>query len=284
MGVHISHMNSVFNRANSYSETVTNLATSAAAPILLNGAPKHFSHVVVATTCPDTLAPTLGQSLNQFFYPRFAGSHVLDLVQGCAGGLSALVIATQLCELTKDNVMVVLADAARQSVSDDNNLRQYFGNGAFSCVLQYTDGPQRLIHHRTKQYKNLSELVMIRLGHRTHLEIQDKQKSILTSPLDHLGLHMNPILAIKLLRHAEEFYREFFAECNTKPDVMIFHQVNPDILNVLQGVFSKYVDDFINLGNLIGNCGSASFAIAMDQIKEKLPEKKYFFAASERVE
>lgn len=279
MGVLITHMNSVFNRANSYSDTVVSLATQAITPILQNGAPKHFSHVVVATTCPDTLAPTLGQSLNHVFYPRFANSHVLDLVQGCAGGLSAMVLATQLCEFTKGNVAVVLADAARQSVSDQNNLRQYFGNGAFSCVIQYTDGTQRLIHHRTKQYKNLSELVIVRLGHQTHMEILDKQKKILNGPLDYLGLHMNPILAIKLLRHAEEFYNEFLQECNVKPDVMIFHQVNPEILNILQGVFRKHVDEFINLGEVIGNCGAASFAIAMEQIKDKLPGKKVFLCS-----
>lgn len=279
MGVRITHMNSVFNRDNNFSNTVVNLATNAITPILQNGAPKDFSHVVVATTCPDTLAPTLGQSLVQLFYPRFATSHVLDLVQGCAGGLSAMVLATQLCELNRQNIAVVLADAARQSVSDDNNLRQYFGNGAFSCVVEYTDGPQRLIYHRTKQYKNLSELVVVRLGHRTHHEILAKQKRILHGPLDHLGLHMNPILAVKLLRHAEEFYCEFLKESNTRPDIMIFHQVNPEILNILEGMFVKYADEFINLGALIGNCGAASFAIAMDQIKGRLPGKKVFLCS-----
>jgi 3-oxoacyl-[acyl-carrier-protein] synthase III len=279
MGIRITHMNSVCNRANSYSDTVISLAASALTPILENGAPKDFSHVIVATTCPDTLAPTLGQSLNQFFYPRFATSHVLDLVQGCAGGLSAMVLATQLCEFNRSSVAVVLADAARQAVSEENNMRQYFGNGAFSCVIQYTDGSQRLIHHRTKQFRNLSELVTVKLGHQTHREILDKQKKILQGPLDHLGLNLNPILAVKLLRHAEEFYREFLEECNTQPDVMIFHQVNPEILNVLQAVFSKSVTEFINLGESIGNCGAASFAIAMDQVKERLPGKKVFLCS-----
>ena len=190
-----------------------------------------------------------------------------------------MVLGSQLCELNKKSVAVVLADAARQSVSDENNLRQYFGNGSFSCVMEYLDGPQRMIHHRTKQYKNLSELVIVKLGHRTHLEILNKQKTILHGPLDHLGLQMNPILAIKLLRHAEEFYREFLEECSTKPDIMIFHQVNPDILNILEGVFKKHVEEFVNLGESIGNCGAASFAIAMDQIKDRLPGKKVFLCS-----
>ena len=279
MGIRITHMKSIFNRLDGYSDTVSSLATQVLSPILHNGAPKHFGHVVVATTCPDTLAPTLGQTINQHFYPRFADCHVLDLVQGCAGGVSAMVLASQLSEFTKNNVAVVLADAARQSVSNENNLRKFFGNGAFACVIQYEEGPQRLIHHKTKQYKNLSELVTVKLGHCTHLEILDKQKKILHHPLDHLGLHMNPILALKLLHHAEEFYLEFLAECKTNPDIMIFHQVNPAILNLLQNVFSVHVEQFINEATEIGNCGSASFAIALDLVKDQLPGKKVFLCS-----
>jgi 3-oxoacyl-[acyl-carrier-protein] synthase III len=279
MGIRISHMNSVFNRLNSYSDTVINLATRALSPILQNGAPKTFSHVVVATTCPDTLAPTLGQTLNQFYYPRFANCHVLDLVQGCAGGVSAMVLASQLAELTQSNVAVVLADAARQSVSENNRLRQFFGNGAFACTIEFEEGSRKLIHHKTKQYENLSELVTVKLGHRAHHEIINKQKEVMQHPLESLGLSMNPVLALKLLRHAEEFYMEFVSECGTTPDVMVFHQVNPDILRSLQGLFKGKVKKFVNLADSIGNCGAASFAIAMDAIKEELPGKKVFLCS-----
>jgi 3-oxoacyl-[acyl-carrier-protein] synthase III len=279
MGIRISHMNSVYNRLNSYSDTVINLATLALSPILQNGAPKTFSHVVVATTCPDMLAPTLGQTLNQFYYPRFANCHVLDLVQGCAGGVSAMVLASQLTELTRSNVAVVLADAARQSVSEKNKIRQYFGNGAFACTIEFEEGSRKLIHHKTKQYQNLSELVTVKLGHRAHHEILNKQKEVIQNPLDKLGLSMNPVLALKLLRHAEEFYNEFVSECNSTPDVMVFHQVNPDILKSLQGTFAGRVSQFVNLADRIGNCGAASFAIALDMIKKELPGKKVFLCS-----
>jgi 3-oxoacyl-[acyl-carrier-protein] synthase III len=279
MGIRITHMNSVHNRLNSYSDTVINLATRALSPILQNGAPKTFSHVVVATTCPDMLAPTLGQTLNQFFYPRFANCHVLDLVQGCAGGVSAMVLASQLTELTRSNVAVVLADAARQSVSDKNKIRQFFGNGAFACTIEFEEGPRKLIHQKTKQYENLSELVTVKLGHRAHREILNKQKEVLQNPLENLGLSMNPILALKLLRHAEEFYSEFLSECNVTPDVMVFHQVNPDILRSLQSTFEGKVSQFVNLSDSIGNCGAASFAIALDAIKGELGGKKVFLCS-----
>ena len=272
-------MQGIFNRSDSYSDTVVNLATQALSPILQNGAPKNFSHLVVATTCPDTLAPTLGQRLNEYFYPRFANSHVLDLVQGCAGGISAMILGSQLSESNKSNVMVVLADAARQAVSDTNMLRKFFGNGSFSCVIEHDQVSDGLIHTKTRQYQNLSELVSVKLGHFAHQTIRNEKEKVISTPLDFLGLSMNPTMAIRLLHHAEEFYREFITECGTVPDIIVFHQVNPDILKTLQKLFSSKQSMVIDFSETIGNCGAASFGIAMDMIKKTLHDKKVFLCS-----
>lgn len=272
-------MHSVYNRLDSYSDTVTGLASEALSPLLNNGCPEHFSHVVVATTCPDTLAPTLGQRINQHFYPRFANCHVLDLVQGCAGGISAMILGSQLSELNKSSVMVVLADAARQAVSEKNTLRKFFGNGSFSCVIEHDEFSRGLIHFKTRQYHNLSELVSVKLGHYAHQTIRKEKDKVISSPLDLLGLSMNPTMAIRLLHHAEEFYREFIAECNTIPDIIVFHQVNPDILKTLQKLFSSKHCVVVDFSETIGNCGAASFGIAMNMIKDTLQNKKVFLCS-----
>jgi 3-oxoacyl-[acyl-carrier-protein] synthase III len=273
-------MSSTFNRLDSYSHTVTGLAVQALSPLLSNGCPEKFSHVVVATTCPDTLAPTLGQRLNQHFYPRFANSHILDLVQGCAGGISAMILGSQLSELSKSSVMVVLADAARQAVSETNPLRRFFGNGSFSCVIEHSHSSGKgLMHFKTRQYEHLSELVSVKLGHYAHETIRNEKEKVVRQPLDLLGLSMNPTMALRLLHHAEEFYKEFIAECETTPDVIVFHQVNPDILKVLQSLFSSKDCTVIDFSETIGNCGAASFGIAMDMIKEKLSSKKVFLCS-----
>ena len=279
MGVRITHMHSVFNRLDGYSDTVTGLAAAALSPLLNNGCPEHFSHLVVATTCPDTLAPTLGQRINQYFYPRFANCHVLDLVQGCAGGISAMILGSQLCELNKSSVMVVLADAARQAVSETNALRKFFGNGSFSCVIEHDAISRGLIHFKTRQYHNLSELVSVKLGHNAHQTIREEKEKVISSPLDLLGLSMNPTMAIKLLHHSEEFYREFIAECGTIPDIIVFHQVNPDILKTLQKLFSSKQCVVIDFSETVGNCGAASFGIAMNMIKDSLRNKKVFLCS-----
>jgi 3-oxoacyl-[acyl-carrier-protein] synthase III len=279
MGIHITHMNSVFNRSDGYADTVVNLAVQALQPILHNGMPKPFNNMVVATTCPDTLAPTLGQTINRHFYPQFENCHVMDIVQGCAGGVSALIIASQLSEFTKSHAILVLADAARQSVSEKNILRPFLGNGAFACVVQYEESNRRLIHHKTRQYKDLTELVKIKLGHSAHNEILANRDNVGEHPLNHLGLTMNPRLGTKLLRHAEQFYIDFIRECNAKPDILIFHQVHPNILDILKKVFSNHSHQFINVADRIGNCGAASYAIALDLAKDQLPGKKVFLCS-----
>lgn len=279
MGIRITHMNSVFNRNDGYSLSVAGLAVDALSPLLSNGCPEKFSHVVAATTCPDTLAPTLGQRLNQHFYPRFANSHVLDLVQGCAGGISAMALGSQLSEMNKSSVMVVLADAARQAVSETNSLRKFFGNGSFSCVIEHDNSSAGLIHFKTRQYQNLADLVSVKLGHHAHETIRNEKQKVVSAPLDLLGLSMNPTMALRLLHHAEEFYYEFISECNTIPEIMIFHQVNPDILKVLSKLFSSGRCEVVDFSDTIGNCGAASFGIAMDFAKERLVGKKVFLCS-----
>jgi 3-oxoacyl-[acyl-carrier-protein] synthase III len=60
---------------------------------------------------------------------------------------------------------------------------------------------------------------------------------------------------------------------------MVFHQVNPDILSMLEKKFSSTSMEFINLSERIGNCGAASFGIALDHVKGTLPGKKVFLCS-----
>jgi 3-oxoacyl-[acyl-carrier-protein] synthase III len=195
------------------------------------------------------------------------------------GGISAMILGSQLSELNKSNVVVVLADAARQAVSETNASRKFFGNGSFGCVIEHTQDSGGLIHFKTHQYQNLSELVSVKLGHQAHQTIRQEKEKVITSPLDLLGLSMNPTLAMKLLHHAHEFYRTFISECNTIPDIIVFHQVNPDVLKTLQKLFSSKQCMVIDLSETVGNCGAASFGIVMDMIKGQLHNKKVFLCS-----
>ena len=277
MGAEFDHINSYkeFGLSEMGPETpkqVFQLAEKVLLPIIKNNNGTPYSHIIVATTCPDALAPSIGQSLADKYNSILGKSQLVDLVQGCAGGVSAMILASQLVEISKSSVLVINADAAQKATSAKSSIHEIFGNGAFGCVIRYGNSSKRLIYYKSKQFKGLSNVVTVNLGHDSDMIIAEKS-DIKTDPRMHLGLSMNNKMALKLMRQAEDFYKEFIKE-SCAPDVLILHQVNPEIIGLLQKVFSKYSIKFVNVAKEIGNCGTATTGIALDMENGNINGKK----------
>ncbi|MCX6246004.1 MAG: hypothetical protein NTU98_15025 [Bacteroidetes bacterium] len=278
-------MGAVFHRMSGYYEfsngselpehpkQVYTLAEKAVRELIESGLPDNLTHLIAATTTPDSLAPSLAQMIIEKHGSSFSNCHSIDIVQGCSGGVSSLILASHLAELHKSSVMVVQADAAKKGTSRLSKFNKIFSNGSFACIVSYNGSETRLIHSKSKQYSGLSDVVTIKLGHDAHESIIQGNKKLQADPRKYLGLNMNNFLALKLIRHAEQFYLDFIKE-SCAPDVMILHQVNPQILKFLASVFKKYKLEFINLGDTIGNCGVASVGNALNQIKGSVKGKK----------
>lgn len=278
MGVRISNINAYFEgpyhrNNNDMKRQVLKLAKKVLDPIIEDGLPKDLSHILFATTCPDVLSPSLGQLIKENYIQHFSNCLSLDIVQGCAGGVTSMIIASQLCETHKSSVLVVNADAAQKATSKKSVIHKIFGNGSFSCLISYEQKIQRLIHLKSKQYKGLSEVVNVNLGHDSDHIIMSEHNDMRIDPRKHLGLSLNKVLAIKLYSKAEEFYKEFVNESES-PDIMILHQVNPIIMKHLELIFRKYNVNFINVSKITGNCGAASVGVALDMIKKDIVNKK----------
>jgi len=252
---------------------VFSLAEKSLKPVMDAGHPQYLSHLIAATTCPDSLAPSLGQLIIEKFNGSLRNCHSIDIVQGCAGGVSSLILASQLAELKKSSVLVVQADAAKKATSKTRGINKIFGNGSYAALIRYQDTSKGLLHSKSKQYKGLSEVVSVNLGHDAGEIIMKEKKDMASDPRKHLGLNMKNLLAIRLMRNAEEFYLDFVKE-STAPDVMILHQVNPMILRHLKKVFSKYKMEFVDVSKLTGNCGAASVGIALNIVKKSMEGKK----------
>lgn len=233
----------------------------------------HYTHLLAATSCPDAIAPSLGQCINQHFNSQLGESHVIDIVQGCAGGVTALILASQLAELKKSNILVVTADAAQKATSPVSEVFKVFKNGVFACCVSYTNENKKLIHYQSRQYRDLYNVVTIGLGHDADAIIQDHIDEMITDSRKHLGLQLNNHLAIKLMKEAEGFYLDFIATTG-HPDYLILHQVNELIIHHLQHVFSKYPVQFINRAKETGNCGCATTGIVLDHLKNEIANKK----------
>ena len=216
--------------------------------------------------------------IKEKFNDQFSNCHSLDLVQGCAGGVSSMVLASQLAESTRSAVLVLNAEAAKKATPKSKKINKIFGNGSFACIIEYEDSPRHMIYSKSKQFKGLSELVAVKLGHDSNELIKDNIKSMKIDPRKYLGLSMNNTLALKMFSKAENFYLEFL-ENAPKPDVMILHQVNPLVMRHLRGVFSKHDIEFIDVSSKTGNCGAASVGIALNEIRDRIRGKKIFLCS-----
>lgn len=283
MGVIISKSESYFeyNGGNDVPERprqVFSLAQKTVQALLSRGVPEKISHLVVATTCPDMLSPSLGQMLHEQFHSELFDTYTIDLVQGCAGGVTAMILASQLAELNHSTVMVVQADAAKKATSKSKPIHRIFGNGSYACLISPGHAGKGLLHYKSRQYQALSEVVTIRMGHDADEIIEKEETDVAKDPRKYLGLCMDNSLAVRLLRNAETFYHEFVKE-STAPDVMILHQVNPAVLKHLKSTFAKYKLEFVDGSAVTGNCGAASVGIALNNVKHKLIGKKIFLCS-----
>lgn len=251
---------------------VLSLAVKSLQPLLKEPAQK-IGHLIVATSCPDSLAPSVSQMLKEHFSEQLADTHAIDIVQGCAGGVSGLILGSQLTQLNHSSTLVVQVDAARKATSRQAKINRIFGNGSSSCLITWEPNSNDLLHFKSRQHKGLSEVVTINLGHDADEIILKESRGITVDPRKHLGLRLNNLLALKLIREAERFYLEFVRESSV-PDVMILHQVNPHIMKHLRHVFSKYPVSFVDVSARTGNCGAASLGIALDSVKETIAGKK----------
>ncbi|MEL6557603.1 MAG: 3-oxoacyl-[acyl-carrier-protein] synthase III C-terminal domain-containing protein [Bacteroidota bacterium] len=276
MGINFNHLVS-FNefKNDAPRETkkqVFKLAEQVMTPVFQQSTYRQFSTFIITTTCPDSLAPSLGQALADKFNDELGSAQIIDMVQGCAGGVSSMILASQLAASKKEPVLLVNTDAAKKATSASSKIHEIFSNGSFACVVESDNGSKGLLHSRSQQYKGLSDVVTVKLGHDADQYIMGK-KDIASDPRKHLGLEMNQLMALRLLRKAEEFFNDFVSE-SEKPDVLLLHQVNPYILSKLEKLFSKYQVEFINVADQIGNCGSATTGLAFHMTFDQMKGKK----------
>ena len=277
MGVELTHINSYkeFGDSEIQPETsaqVFRLAEKVLPSVFKSNPKTTFSYFIVATTCPDALAPSLGQTLADKYNKELGNCHIIDMVQGCAGGVNAMILASELATSTNTSILILSVDAAKKATSKRSEIHDVFGNGSFASVVSNGHPTKKFIHSKSKLFKGLSNVVTVKLGHDADKIIASKN-SIKSDPRMHLGLSMNKVLAIKLLRQAEDFFIEFVKE-SCKPDVLILHQVNPEIINILEKVFSKYNVEFVNVASKTGNCGTATTGIALHMKIKEIQGKK----------
>ena len=121
MGINFNHLVS-FNEFKNHAppetkKQVFKLAEEVMKPIFQQSGYRQFSTFIITTTCPDSLAPSLGQALADKFNEELGSAQIIDMVQGCAGGVSSMILASQLAASKKEPVLLVNTDAAKKATS-----------------------------------------------------------------------------------------------------------------------------------------------------------------------
>ena len=233
----------------------------------------NYGTLLAATSCPDSIAPSLGQCIIQEYSCILSNVDSIDIVQGCTAGVSTLILASQLSEHNKSHVLLITADAAQKATSPASEVYKVFKDGVFACCVSYVDDDRKLIHHQTTHYKDLHNVVTIKLGHDADEIIAANIQDIASDSRKYLGLQLDNAMAIKLMKQAEGFYLDFISKTG-HPDVLILHQVNELIIDHLEKVFAKYPVRFINQAKATGNCGCATTGIVLDTLQEEIKNKK----------
>jgi len=245
-----------------------------------------FTHFFVVTSCPETLSPSLGQTLQAAFPKVLSRVPTHDFVQGCAGSVTNLSLAAELAQLKSGRILFLAVEAASEAVSERSELYPGFSDGGFACVIDATQGgAMRLLKSATIQYPEVRDTVLVELGHRSRQKIHDQLArndfdlhAALRQVEDALGLKFDRRKALKLASHAGGFATEFFAD-QEEPEFLILHQVNPRILeDVRAKVFARY-PGFIDESAEVGNCGVASVGVVLSKNWTQVQGKRVFLCS-----
>lgn len=240
----------------------------------LYGRPTDITHLLVVTSGPDRLAPSLAQELRRKV--NIPDCLTIDIVQGCSGGAAALILAGQLASRSGARIMVVAADAAHESVSPRSPMRAVLRNGAFCCMVSHVqnDDSVGLLSHMTRQYPDLTDIVEIPIGHELkHLvEKEPGPRDEFLNPAAKFGFRVDNRMVLKMLRRSSQLMLDL-QELGVAPDVVVSHHPNARISEILRGrrFFSKTV--FVDASEQ-GNCGAATTGIALCKAGDLLLGKK----------
>lgn len=257
---------------------LVDLALKSCEPLIHRNRDKKFSHIICATSGPDKLAPSFSQELRRSLGLREGQG--LDLIQGCAGGCSALLLGSRLAASAKSSVLVVAADLPLRAINPNHQIYKSFADGAFSTIISFDENSERrLIREMSIQYTEFTDIVSIPIGHqlRNVLKYLSGTEFTELQIVDSLGFHVDNRLITKMARKAVEFSKAFGAN-ELRPDFTILHQPNLKISAYMKDLkeFSK-----LNLVDLphLKNSGAATVGIGFASIFDRIDQKRVIISS-----
>lgn len=219
--------------------------------------------ILVATTTPDTIMPSLGCVLQDRLKAKKAAA--FDIYAACSGFLFGLSVANAFIKSdTYANILVVGAEVLSKFVDwEDRTTCVLFGDGAGAVVIQRHTGKRGILSTHLHSDGSLGGLLHVPAGGALHPPTHDT----VHKRMHYIKMKGNETFKVAV-RALEDVVQETLRHNKVKPeeiDLLIPHQANLRIIQAMAERLKMPMDKVVLTIEKYGNTSAASIPMALDE-------------------
>jgi 3-oxoacyl-[acyl-carrier-protein] synthase-3 len=225
--------------------------------------PQELDLILVATTTPDMLMPSLGCMVQEKLGAKNAGA--FDLYAACSGFIYGLSVANAfITSGTYENILLIGAELLSRFVDwEDRTTCVLFGDGAGAVVLQRHAGKRGVLSTHLHSDGSLGNLLNIPAGGALHPATHDTVRK----RMHFIKMKGNETFKTAV-RALESAVQEALEHNKVKPeeiDFLVPHQANLRIIQAMAQRLNMSMEKVVLTLPKYGNTSAASIPMALDE-------------------
>lgn len=226
-------------------------------------APGDLDLILVATTTPDTIMPSLGCMLQEKLRAKKAAA--FDVYAACSGFIYGLSVANAFIKSdTYTNILLVGAETLSRFVDwEDRTTCVLFGDGAGAVVIQRHAGKRGVLSAHLHSDGALGNLLYIPAGGALHPPTHDT----IHKRMHYIKMKGNETFKVAV-RALEDVVQEALEYNKVKPeeiDLLVPHQANMRIIQAMAKRLNMPLEKVVITIEKYGNTSAASIPMALDE-------------------
>jgi 3-oxoacyl-[acyl-carrier-protein] synthase-3 len=225
--------------------------------------PQELDLILVATTTPDMLMPSLGCMVQEKLGAKNAAA--FDLYAACSGFIYGLSVANAfITSGTYENILLIGAELLSRFVDwEDRTTCVLFGDGAGAVVLQRHAGKRGVLSTHLHSDGSLGNLLNIPAGGALHPATHDTVRK----RMHFIKMKGNETFKTAV-RALESAVQEALEHNKVKPeeiDFLVPHQANLRIIQAMAQRLNMSMEKVVLTLPKYGNTSAASIPMALDE-------------------
>jgi 3-oxoacyl-[acyl-carrier-protein] synthase-3 len=225
--------------------------------------PQELDLILVATTTPDMLMPSLGCMVQEKLGAKNAGA--FDLYAACSGFIYGLSVANAfITSGIYENILLIGAELLSRFVDwEDRTTCVLFGDGAGAVVLQRHAGKRGVLSTHLHSDGSLGNLLNIPAGGALHPATHDTVRK----RMHFIKMKGNETFKTAV-RALESAVQEALEHNKVKPeeiDFLVPHQANLRIIQAMAQRLNMSMEKVVLTLPKYGNTSAASIPMALDE-------------------